>query len=215
MYAMPSSMPFIPRKEPGLTGGTINGAQRPIASVYWMQGMSGAGGYHLLRESGFDSFPFFGVRWNVLSGDVYGTSPAMDTLPDCRMLQQMAKTTLKGVHKMVDPPVNVPAELKNVGVDLTPGGANYVSAMNNQAAVTPVFKVQPDVAAAQAMIQQVQQQIKEGLYNDLFRMLLGTDRRQITATEVDAKEARENDSHRAGAGAPARRAVHPAHQPHL
>lgn len=178
-----------PRKEPGLTGGTINGAQRPIASVYWMQGMSGAGGYHLLRESGFDSFPFFGVRWNVLSGDVYGTSPAMDTLPDCRMLQQMAKTTLKGVHKMVDPPVNVPAELKNVGVDLTPGGANYVSAMNNQAAVTPVFKVQPDVAAAQAMIQQVQQQIKEGLYNDLFRMLLGTDRRQITATEVDAKEA--------------------------
>lgn len=180
----------FPRNEPGLTGRTINGAQRPFASVYWMQGMGGSGGYHLLRESGFDSFPFFGVRWNVLSGDVYGTSPAMDTLPDCRMLQQMAKTTLKGVHKMVDPPVNVAAELQSVGVDLTPGGVNYVSMMgNNGAAVTPVLKVQPDVAAAQAMIQQVQQQIKEGLYNDLFRMLLSTNRRQITATEVDAREA--------------------------
>ncbi|WP_291449458.1 portal protein [Desulfovibrio sp.] len=179
-----------PRREPGLRRETINGARRPFASVYWMRGMGGAGGYHPLRESGFDSFPFFGVRWNVLSGDVYGTSPAMDTMPDCRMLQQMAKTTLKGVHKMVDPPVNVAAELQSVGVDLTPGGVNYVSMMgNNGAAVTPVLKVQPDVAAAQAMIQQVQQQIKEGLYNDLFRMLLGTNRRQITATEVDAREA--------------------------
>lgn len=178
-----------PRKEPGLTSATINGAQRPIASVYWMRGMSGTGGCHLLRENGFDSFPFFGVRWNVLSGDVYGTSPAMDTMPDCRMLQEMTKTTLKAIHKMVDPPVNAAAELQGVGVDLTPGGVNYVSMLNNQAAVTPVMRVQPDVAAAQALIQQVQRQIREGLYNDLFRLLLGADRRQITATEVDAREA--------------------------
>ena len=35
----------------------------------------------------------------------------------------------------------------------------------------------------------MQRQIREGLYNDLFRLLLGADRRQITATEVDAREA--------------------------
>lgn len=65
----------------------------------------------------------------------------------------------------------------------------YVSTTGSGVPVVPAMNVQPDVQAAQMLIQQVQNQIKEGLYNDLFRMLLGSDRRQVTATEVDAKEA--------------------------
>ena len=180
---------IYPRNDWDVKPETIDGTKRPWASVYWMSG-EGTNALTLLREDGFDSCPFFGVRWSVESGDIYGTSPAMDTLPDCRMLQQMGKTTVTAVHKMVDPPVNVPAELEGVGIDLTPGGINYMSANVAQGmGVTPVMAVTPDVNDARAMIQQVQMQIKEGLYNDLFRMLIGDDRRQITATEIDAKES--------------------------
>lgn len=170
----------------------LDGRNKPWASVYWCGGVdSGGGGApHLLREGGFDGFPGFGPRWDATAEDVYGRSPAMDVLPDCRMLQQMARTTLKAIHKSVDPPMSVAAGLRSVGLDLTAGGLNFVDGMPGQAprAATPLLQVRPDIQAARVAIQDVQNQIRTGLYNDLFRMLLGSDRRQVTATEVDARE---------------------------
>lgn len=173
---------------------------KPFASVYWLEGgVSGGTGWgqssyggrpHILRESGFDEFPGFGPRWDVAGNDVYGRSPAMDVLPDCRMLQQMGVTTLKAIHKAVDPPMNVAASLKSVGVDITPGGVNYVEAAPGQApqAATPLLQIRPEIQAARAAILDVQRQIQQGLYNDLFRMLMAGDRAQITAREIAAKE---------------------------
>lgn len=177
----------------------------PFASVYWLEfGSSGTGGGtggygrsssyggkpHILREGGFEDFPGFGPRWDTIAGSAYGRSPAMDCLADCKMLQQMGITTLKAIHKAVDPPLSVSASLKSVGIDLTPSGLNYVEALPGQApqAATPILQVRPEIQAARIMTQDVQNQIKQGLYNDLFKMLLGSDRRQITASEVAARE---------------------------
>lgn len=165
---------------------------KPWASVYWCEASDAgsAGRAHLLRESGFDEFPGFGPRWDVMAEDVYGRSPAMDVLPDCRMLQQMGITTLKAIHKSVDPPMSVSAGLRAVGLDITAGGLNYVEAMPGQSpqAAVPLLQVRPDIQSARVAMQDVQNQIRMGLYNDLFRMLMGSDRRQVTATEIDAKE---------------------------
>ncbi len=87
----------------------------PFASEYWLEGQGGGsqsgrqswGRGHLLSQSGFMEFPGFGVRWHVAGNEVYGRSPAMDVLPDCRMLQQMGITMLKAIHKSVDPPTAV------------------------------------------------------------------------------------------------------------
>lgn len=171
----------------------VDTRNKPWASVYWCRfadGQGGGGAPHLLRESGFEEFPGFGPRWSATAEDVYGRSPAMDVLPDCRMLQQMARTSLKSIHKSVDPPMSVSAGLRSVGLDLTPGGVNFVDSLPGQApqAAVPLLQVRPDIQAARVAIQDVQNQIRMGLYNDLFRMLLGSDRRQITATEVDARE---------------------------
>lgn len=170
----------------------LDAKNKPWASVYWCEisNPGGSGGAHLLRESGFDEFPGFGPRWDATAEDVYGRSPAMDVLPDCRMLQQMTRTTLKAIHKSVDPPMSVSAGLRAVGLDLTAGGVNYVDSMPGQApqAAVPLLQVRPDIQAARVAIQDVQNQIRMGLYNDLFRMLLNSDRRQITASEIDAKE---------------------------
>lgn len=171
---------------------TLDSREKPWASIYWLEfsDTGAASGQHLLRESGFDEFPGFGVRWDAIGEDVYGRSPAMDVLPDCRMLQQMGITTLKAIHKAVDPPMSVAAGLRAVGLDLTPGGINFVDSMPGQSplAASPILQVRPDIQAARAAIQDVQSQIRTGLYNDLFRMVVGSDRRQITATEIDAKE---------------------------
>ncbi len=167
----------------------------PFASVYWLEGLSGASRdnakpLHILSESGFSEFPGFGVRWDVIGNDVYGRSPAMDVLPDCRMLQQMGITTLKAIHKSVDPPTAVSASLKSVGLDLTPGGINYVEAAPGQSpqAATPIMEIRPDIQAARTAIQDVQKQIQQGLYNDLFRLLLNSESSKTTAKEVAVRE---------------------------
>ena len=165
----------------------ITAGHMPVASVHWLEGREG--GRHALRESGFTAFPGFGPRWDVAGGDVYGRSPAMDALPDCRMLQQMGITTLKAIHKAVDPPMSVAAGLKSVGLDLTPGGINYVENLPGQSpqAATPLLQIKPDLATARQAMEAVQNQIRAGLYNDLFKLIL-EGRSKVTASEIAARE---------------------------
>lgn len=171
--------------------GRLDSGNMPWASVWWLGfGNSGGGKPCVLRESGFNSFPAFCPRWDVTGNDKYGRSPAMDTLPDCRMLQQMGKTTLRAMHKAVDPPVAVPSGLRSEGVDLTPGGLNYVPMDGpEKGRIEAIQQIQPQlIAAAEQKIQSVRQAVHDGLFADLFKMLMMSDRRQITATEIEARE---------------------------
>ncbi len=174
--------------------------EMPYASVYYLDGITGHGASdtrtfsgmkgHVLSESGFEEFPGFGVRWDVSSNDVYGRSPAMDVLADCKMLQQIDIATLKAIHKAVDPPTAVTASLKATGLDLTPGGVNYVETQPGMApqAATPILQTAPEIKNALLFEEKIEQHVKDGLYNDLFRMLMDSGRKQITATEIAAKE---------------------------
>ena len=168
----------------------LGGMNKKWASVYYLDLSKVQGRYTqshvLLSESGFDEMPGFGPRWDVTGQDVYGRSPGMDVLPDARMLQQMTRTMLKAMHKEADPPMVGPGSLKHI--DLLPGGQNFVDGTTQGQAVYPAMQVRPNVQNTMAGVQQVQNQIKEGLFNNLFRLLMNSDRRQITAKEVAARE---------------------------
>ncbi|WP_296304956.1 portal protein [uncultured Desulfovibrio sp.] len=176
----------FPRRR-GRRPGLLTAAAMPVASVYWLEGREGNA--TPLRVSGFCDFPGFGPRWDVAGNEVYGRSPAMDALPDCRMLQQMGITTLKAIHKAVDPPMSVAAGLRSVGLDLTPGGINYVDSPpgQNPQAATPLLQLKPELAQSRQAMQAVQEQIRSGLYNDLFRLIL-EGRSKVTASEIAARE---------------------------
>lgn len=140
----------------------------------------------MVQSFGLEALP---ENLRLAANDVYGRSPAMDALPDCRMLQQMGITTLKAIHKAVDPPMSVHAGLRSVGLDLTPGGINFVDSLpgQNQPVATPLLQVKPDLAQARSAMEAVQQQIRAGLYNDLFRLIL-EGRSKVTASEIAARE---------------------------
>ena len=171
----------------------IDGKNKPWASVYYLEGQtggkgSGGGMYpHLLSEGGYDEFPGFGVRWDVTGGDVYGRSPGMDTLPDCVLLQSMTTSMLKALHKEVDPPMVVAGQHK--GVNTFPGGVTFTDPTQGQGqGVYPALQLRHNIQGTAAAIAQIQQQVREGLFNSLFRMLLDSDRRNVTAREIAAKE---------------------------
>lgn len=179
----------FPREE--RTFGRLDSLNMPWASVWWMAfGNTGGGKPCVLRESGFKSFPAFAPRWSVTGNDKYGRSPAMDAIPNCRMLQQMDKTSLRALHKSVDPPLAVSSSLKSEGVDLTPGGVNFLSMDGpEKGGIEPIQQIQPQIiTAVEQKILRTEQAVHDGLFADLFKMLMLNDRRQITATEVEARE---------------------------
>lgn len=172
----------------------LDAKNMPWASYYYLEAHDGTttgNGLqfpHLLAEGGFREFPGFGTRWDVTGQDVYGRSPGMDVLGDVLQLQQMEKSKLKALHKEVDPPMAVPAGLK--GLSLLPGAENAYD-LNGQTGGQPIYplmNLRPQVQNTALAIKEVEDKIRRGLYNDLFKMLMGSDRRQITAREIAAKE---------------------------
>jgi hypothetical protein len=59
----------------------------------------------VVRESGYDEMPYSVSRWTKIAGEIYGRSPAMDCLPDIRMINAMSRTVLRAAQKIVDPPI--------------------------------------------------------------------------------------------------------------
>jgi len=182
------------------TLGRVASTDKPYASVYFLLGSSssstgeltGLGGKpSILEEGGYDMFPAFAPRWDISNSDRYGISPAMQVLPDCKMLQAMTTTLRKLQHKAADPPLVVDQSLRATGVRLTPGGLSYFD--STRTGVTPVAPIhQPDAQTLQysmQAIQEVEEIIKDGMYVELFRTFLDDERHNVTATEISARQS--------------------------
>lgn len=154
---------------------------KPWSDVYFEYGGEGD---QVLQESGHDKRPFYVGRWDVLGGDVYGRGPGMDHLADVKQLQHEQRRKAQAIDKMVNPPMTAPPSLKGKPTTTLPGGTTYVDQVNGSQGFAPAYLVTPRIQEMMMDIQEVQQRIVRGFYADLFAMMINSDRRQITATEV-------------------------------
>ncbi len=164
----------------------IDSRNKPYRSVYWEKGGDGD---KLLRESGFDQFPAAAPRWHVTGYDVYGRSPGMDALPDVKQLQLEQRRKAQAIDKLVNPPMVAPPTLQSGHANLLPGGLTYVDELGQGAGFRPAYQVQPRLGEMAQDIAEVQARIRQAFYADLFLMLAQSDRRQITATEIEERRA--------------------------
>ncbi len=160
--------------------GRDDNLNKPFLDCYFEYG---AEGDQLLRESGHDKRPFYVGRWDVLGGDVYGRGPGMDHLADVKQLQHEQKRKAQAIDKMVNPPMTAPPSLKGKPTSTLPGGTTYVDQVSGNG-FAPAYLPQPRIQEMLLDIQEVQERINRGFYADLFAMMIMSDRRQITATEV-------------------------------
>ena len=170
-----------PRRQAERDLSKMDGMNRPFADLYFEKG---ADRDVLLKEDGYNRFPVFVPRWDVLSGDVYGHSPAMETLGDIKQLQHEQRRKAQAIDKMVNPPMRASVSLKGSPTTVLPGGNTYVDPMNGNDGFAPVYQIQPRINELMMDIQEVQGRIQRGFYADLFAMMINSDRRQMTATEV-------------------------------
>ena len=138
----------------------------------------------LLEAKGFNELPGLFPRWELVANDAYGSSPAMDALPDVIQLQHETKKKAQGLDKLVDPPVIADIQLQHKPTALLPRGITYVT--TNSFGAKPVYTVNPPIAELTNDIMEVRARIQSTFHNDLFKMIsqLETVR---SATEIDAR----------------------------
>lgn len=147
----------------------------------------GEAGY--LEISGYEDWPGFDLRWDISSGNIWGQGPGLLALGDAAALQTYEFRDAQAVEKSVKPPLGAPIFLKNRPVSHAPGGVTYYDPYaSNGAKVEPLYTIQAGVLQAlDAKIMRTENRVNEVYYKDLFLMLATTDRREITAREVEEK----------------------------
>lgn len=141
-----------------------------------------------LHESGFDSFRVLCPRWERSAEDSYGTDcPGMTCLGDVKALQLMHKRKAQAIEKMINPPLLAPTSLKSVATSMLPGDVTYVDENESQKGMRPLHEVNLQIQPLLLDIQDHQQRINKAFFVDLFLMLSQTDRRQITAREIEER----------------------------
>lgn len=137
---------------------------------------------HLIRASGYFSFPFSVSWWDQTDGSAYGQSPVMGMLGDIAMLQVMNKAAIQAAQQQVKPPMATMQGVYRERPNLNSGAINpgYLSD-------TGVMKIQPIITSpnptlAERLIEAKRNSVHTGLYITLFQILM--DNPQMSATEA-------------------------------
>jgi hypothetical protein len=164
----------------------IGGKFLPYSSCHFEKGQQREDVF--LRESGFNEFPVMGSRWDITGEDVYGTmSPGMLALGSIKQLQTMQKRKAQAIEKMINPPLQAPTHVRNQKASLLPADITYVDVREGQKGIAPIHEVRIDISHLTADITETRNMIRRSFYEDLFLMLAQSDRREITAREIEER----------------------------
>jgi hypothetical protein len=133
----------------------------------------------MLKESGFEEFPYITPRWTKISGEVYGRSPAMKALPDIKMTNVMMQTIIRAAQKVTDPPLQVPDSGYSLPIRTVPGGTNFYRAGTKDRIEPLITGARPDLGFQ--ILEIVQKRIRDAFFIDQLQLNEGP---QMTATEV-------------------------------
>ena len=130
-------------KNPGTSEDKGGGQTKPFISYHYEPGNKNPDQF--LKVSGFHEFPVYCPRWEVTGEDDYGTDcPGMTTLGDIKALQLMERRKAQAIDKMVNPPLQGPASLKNSSVSALPVGLTLFDAEGKDG-LRPIYQSQPNV----------------------------------------------------------------------
>lgn len=168
--------------EPNYSGSDVP-SKFAYIETYWETGAISQG--QVLARRGFNELPGIFPRWELTANDSYGTSPAMDALPDVIQLQHETKRKAQGLDKMINPPIVADIQLEHRPTALMPNGITFVAGNNNVGA-KPLYQIQAPLQEMTEDIREIQLRIRETFHNNLFNMISQLDTVR-SATEIDAR----------------------------
>lgn len=140
---------------------------------------------HLVKEEGFQEFPFAVPRWDTSSSELYARSPAMIAYGDGLTLQAQGETLLTAGQKAVSPPLLVADDSIYGDIRSFPDGITYFDAEavreTGQSPVTPLF-TGADIPLGREMLEDSRDLVWQAFFRDILRLPVGGP--QMTAFEV-------------------------------
>lgn len=142
-----------------------------------------------LSEMGYDYFPVLCPRWETTGEDVYGTScPGIDIIGDVKALQLLQRRKAEAIEKMVRPPMVAPTAMKNTKASTLPGDISYNDEVTGQGGFKPAYQVDPRIQEMLEDIQDHQNRIKRGCFEDIILMMSQEDDTKTATEIVERKE---------------------------
>lgn len=164
----------------------------PYLNAYIALGCSTAEGNDVMMVRGYNRNPISAPRWDVQPGDIYGFGCGALAIGAVRSLQVLEKRNGQIVDKLALPPLQAPTSLEGKAINHMPGKVSYYpDQMSNQGQsgpISPLYKVDP--AALPAMLNEdsrLVERTRRAYFVDLFLQLSMSDRREVTAREVEEK----------------------------
>jgi hypothetical protein len=153
-----------------------------------------------VKISGYNYFPVIIPRWETRANRPWGSAgPGEIAVGDIITLNEMEKSRLEGVHKLVRPPMVGPASLKRHQASILAGGITYVDEQGLQHGFKPAFQMDPKLYELIQCENEYEEAIDEAFYVDLFRQFSSSE----SKTHVTAEEIKEKSSEKMQMVAPA------------
>ena len=146
----------------------------PIQSIYFEFGSG-----HIIDIGGFKELPYVVPRYLKASTEIYGRSPAMNALPDVKVLNKMVETAMKAAAKQVDPPLLVPDDSMLSPIRMSAGSLNYYRSGSRD-------RIEPlNIGQATTVTLNQENQRREAIQKTFhIDQLMISSQRSMTATEV-------------------------------
>lgn len=137
---------------------------------------------YVIEDSGYFEYPATVYTWDRVPGQPYGQGPISENKPDIKSLNIMSKTSLAAGQQLIRPPMGTPHGGMFNRLNLNTGAINP-GTVNEQGQVLArplVDGINP--AFAENMMEQKRASIRQGLFVDLFQILVNAP--NLTATEA-------------------------------
>lgn len=133
----------------------------------------------IVKEGGYDYFPYSVWRFRKNSDEVYGYSPAMDFMIAINKLNTIGKTLLQYAHLSVKPAKNIPEHMRG-NVRLGPDGHNYYEKGGDKIDIIPTGGNYPVGVDRE---ERYEKTILDGYHVEFFKAFIGR-QGEATATEI-------------------------------
>lgn len=128
---------------------------------------------HLIAEAPSYDFRYVIPRWQTIQGSPYAVSPAaMISLPDARMIQNMARVMLEAGEKTVDPPLKAHQGGVAGEINMHPSGVTWIERDYDEKlgpAIEPLY-LPKDVRLGVELLNRTQAMITEAWYLNKLKL---------------------------------------------
>ena len=158
--------------------------KKKYRSIYLLAEEKKTDGTSVIREKGYKVFPYAVWRFRKNSDEVYGYSPAADSIVEIFSANQISKDLLEAGHLAVRPAKNVPSEMRG-NTRITPDGNNYY---DDPQRIISVINTNVNFPIGVDREERLQKSI-EDKYRVEFFLTLSRAEREMTAYEIAERQS--------------------------